>query len=596
MANPLALDLASRLRDYAEDRMVLGNVSAWLCKHTRLHGHPFTFKGHEFQEEIVNSDHFDTDVIKPSQVGLSECSARVLLAFLASNQGVTAIYTMPTVQEAQRFSKARIDPVIEGSSTLRSLVKSAADSSSFKQLGQSQVFMAGTFGKALISIPTDLLVVDERDFSNPETLRTAESRLTHSRFAFDPETGLPLKDTDADDVSAVRGIKKSFSTPTLPDVGVSASYALSDMRKRLVRCKSCGEWFWPSFLDHCVVDGIDKKMDEITYFDVHRLEARGLVNTCRMLCPSCHNPVTKANLMPEYREWVAERPHVKSKRGFHVSPFDLPTYHTPVSLFLKLKDYGPETGHFRNFALGLPYADSTNSVVDSVVESCMVLTPVPPDQALATGVTGCVAGLDIGKVSWFIVGKIVGDRVHILWLEPIPLSEPGMNEGGNLLKRVLELLRAYRVISMVCDGYPYTDVILAIKQAWPMTHPADYALRDAALPMYVPREADGSVSCNRTKCLDYVVKRVNSGYFLFPKMEEMAVARQHLQGMKRVERKDDEGKTSADWVKCKDDHYFHALNYLNVAADGLERSFISEWLPVPSFTQAKVGVNAIEDK
>jgi hypothetical protein len=152
-----------------------------------------------------------------------------MLGFVAISPDTVGIYTLPTVHEALRFSKSRIDPVIRGSKYLSSIIVNGNDSSSFKQLGTSQIFMAGTFGKALISIPTDILLCDEVDFSNPEVLVTAESRLSHSRLT--------------NDELDIRGIRRKFSTPTLPQMGISALFEKSDQRPVWLSASTVGIGF-----------------------------------------------------------------------------------------------------------------------------------------------------------------------------------------------------------------------------------------------------------------------------------------------------------------------------------------------------------------
>jgi hypothetical protein len=65
-----------RVRDGLANRSSLGRVSAWLPKHTRMNGRPFSFVDHEFQIAIADSTHHDVVVKKPSQVGLTELIAR----------------------------------------------------------------------------------------------------------------------------------------------------------------------------------------------------------------------------------------------------------------------------------------------------------------------------------------------------------------------------------------------------------------------------------------------------------------------------------------------------------------------------------------
>jgi hypothetical protein len=569
----LYTEYLAQLQDALDDKSSLGRLSVWLEKHTNLGGKPYSFKGHEFQRDIVDSKHANQVVIKPSQVGLTELVTRLILAFLAVEQNAVGMYLLPTVHEALRAAKSRIDPVIRGSRYLRSIMAPGGDSASFKQIGDSQLVMGGTFGKAIISVPTDILLIDELDFCNPEAVVTAESRLTHSRF-LDPVTG-------------GRGIKRKWSTPTAEGVGVHSLYEQSDRKKRLVKCKHCGHWFWPQWLKHVVVDGWDYPMDEMSYLDALVLEEKGQANTARILCERCYKPVTQDNLGPAHREWVAERPEIQRIEGFQVSPFDLPDYHSAASILRKLIEYRGEIGHFRNFVLGLAYSDASNSIVDAVVAENTLLEPIPPDIAEATGVSGCVAGLDIGRTSWMIIGKYVyPGKLHILWMEQIRLGENGEGLG----ERVLQLLHAYKVVKFVSDALPYTDTVLQIKarlpEGWML--PTFYNLTDNKLPMYQVQEADWTIKANRTKTLNYISKQANSGLVKWPRLDEMKIVRKHLQGMKRVDRKEDGGEFS-EWLSNGDDHYFHALNYCGMAADLVAQSLTSSFTPMPGFVQAEVG-------
>lgn len=336
-----------------------------------------------------------------------------------------------------------------------------------------------------------------------------------------------------------------------------------------------------------VVDGWDKPLEEMTYLDGLLLENRGLVDTARLLCPSCHHPIRASQLGPDNREWVAAYPDRRTIEGFQVSPFDLPDYHTPVSLLRKMIEYRSEVGHFRNFALGLAYSDATNSILDEKVLENRVLTPISPDQAKAAGISGCVAGLDVGKTSWFVVGKYVyPGTLHIFWMEQIRLGLSG--EG--LVERVQELLESYRVIRFVTDAMPYTDSIMRIQRSMPegWVLPAFYSLQDKKLPPYQIMEKDQSIQLNRTKTLDITCKMVNSSQVKFPVMTELDTARKHFQAIKRVERTD-EGEHSVNWVDNGDDHYTHALNYCLVAMDIISQDFAVSFAPVPSVHQVEVG-------
>lgn len=569
--NPLANEYLCRLKDSVERVSALGRVSYWLEKNTTLAGRPFSFEGHEFQREIVDATHPNVVVIKPSQVGLSECSSRLMLGFVAISPDTVGIYTLPTVHEALRFSKSRIDPVIRGSKYLSSIIVNGNDSSSFKQLGTSQIFMAGTFGKALISIPTDILLCDEVDFSNPEVLVTAESRLSHSRLT--------------NDELDIRGIRRKFSTPTLPQMGISALFEKSDQRRRLVKCKHCGHWFWPNFLHNVVVPGYDGDMAEVSYLDVLGLDERGLTEKAQLLCEACHGEITKENLGPEYREWVAEFPHVKHLRGYSVSPFDLPDYHTPTSILRKKLEYKEEERHFRNFTLGLAFADASNSVLPGIVKANTELSPCYPDSNASYGM---VMGLDVGKTSWLTVGKLMGEHLHVVWTEQIRLNA---NQEDELFSTVLLRMRQFNVIKFVCDAMPYTDTMLRIQGRFAPGQVllCTYTLTDRRTAICNVRESDYTLETNRTKSIDAQVKKLNTNRVKFARVPDTNLIEAHLQGMKRVDRATDKGEVSSDWLKTSPDHYFHSLNYLNLAARLVETVWATAWSPGVSIVQAKVG-------
>ena len=574
MHNKIAFEFVKSLRASRVSRLAtLDKLGEWIEKNTTINSRPFSFVNHEFQKDIVADASTSVVVSKPSQVGMSEISARIVLALLATNPGTTAIYGLQTVLFSSRFFKSRVDPVINGSKVLSDMLLPGSDSASFKHFSNdSQLHGAGfSAGVDVISIPAAALFVDEISFCSSESVATAESRLSHSPFVC-PETG-------------VRGLRRYFSTPTTGGWGVSALFDRSDKKYRLVRCAHCAHWFWPNLLDHGVVDGFDKSFHEITAVDVTDIDNRGLLQTARLLCPSCHNVIGPAQLMPEYRRWVAENPSVKRLSGWQVSPFDLPTYHTPESLLRKLvttTDY--HRNHFINFALGLPYESALSSVLPGVIEENTILQHVLPE----LGAGGCVLGLDVGRISWAVIGKLVGEEFHVIHAEQIRLRS---EDGSDLVDRVLYLLRTYRCILALADNMPYTDSILTIMSRYPALKGVEYSLRDKSLPLMVVDEDADVVKMNRTKVLSYLVKRINSKQVKFARMPEINTMAAHLRAIKQVERMKDSGEMVSEWVHTGPDHYAHATSYAHMAAYHLQNSFVNTFAPPPTIRQVVPGRN-----
>jgi hypothetical protein len=555
-----------RLDDAIANRSALGRISAWLPKNAVLNGNPYSFKDHEFQIAIIDSKHDNSGVMKPSQVGLTQASIALATAFTAIEFNVTTYYLMPTIGLVHLVMKSRLAPFLEGSPKLKALLVKGSDSASFKQLGSSQIIAGGTHGSAVISVPTDLVLVDELDFCNLENVATAESRLTHSRFV-NLDTGN-------------RGLKRKWSTPTNKGFGIHKLILKSNQMVRMAKCIHCRTHFYPEFLKHVTVTGWDDSLDKLTAQDAMLLEERGLVDSAVLRCPNCKKTLDAQALAEPNREWVATYPSRTVTEGWLVNPFDLPTYHTPASILRKLISYDGHVHHFHNFVLGLPYSDATTSVMDDVVESSQIIEAVGPGNPSRKV---RVAGMDFGLVSHLVIGEkntITGD-LEIIWLERIKL-EDGLKDV------VLSRLREYNVRSFVPDALPYTPIVHEIQTDVPstiMVYPNYYSLKDSKLPSFIVEEGTRTVSSHRTRTLDETVKKVNGGMVKFPKNlpDEMGIMRLHLQNMKRVESSDGE---IIDWVKDGADHYFHALNYFVLAANILSGISILHY-PLPGFKSIK---------
>ena len=572
MQNKIAFEFVKSLRaSRTSRRATLDKLGEWIEKNTTINSRPFSFVGHEFQKDIVNDPHTSVVVRKPSQCGLSEVSARQVLALLATAPGLTAIYGLQTVSFSTRFFKSRVDNIISGSKALSELLLPGSDSASFKSFRNgSQLHGAGfSAGIDVISIPAAAMTIDELDFSDSEAVATGESRLSHSPFV-DENTG-------------VRGLRRYFSTPTTGGYGVSLMFDKSDRKFRLCKCQHCQHWFWPNLLEQGVIDGFDRPLTELTTTDAVTLDERGLLESARLLCPSCHNPITRDNLQYLYRSWVAEKPENKRVSGWAVSPFDLPDFHTPESLVRKLITIGDShIEHWHNFALGLPYESALSSVLPDVVKENTILAHVPPEM----GAGGCVMGLDVGRTSWAVVGKLMEGNLHILHAEQIKLRT---EDGSDLVERVVYLLRAYRCILALGDNLPYTDSILSIMAQCPALKGVEYSLRDKSLPLMVFDEESDVVKMNRTKVLSYMVKRVNSGQVKFAQMPELPILDAHMHAIKQVARTKENGETVQEWVKVGADHYAHALNYCNMAAYHIQNSFVSTFTPPLTIRQVVPG-------
>jgi len=551
----------------------LSRMAEWLCEHTR---HPknnkkaWTFKDHEMQIDIANETRHHVLIRKCSQVGLSELSVRISLAMLSIFPGSTAIYTLPTAKYAGKFAKSRIDPVVEASPTLSDLVPTGANSSELKQFGTSFLYIVGTSGQSSpISIPADMLIRDEVDFSNQSLLSMFFSRLGHAQDG---------------------GWIRDFSTPTVDNFGISAEFDESTQGRYAVRCGTCNEHAMPTFLDDVVVPGFDDKLIELTKDSLN--DPRYDIDGAWLKCPACGNELTPEMLGDtDNREWVHALPGADIG-GYQVMPFDVPFINPLPKTIRAIKQY-ERKADWVNFEMGMPYEDADNSFLESAIEGNTCISHVPPAMHAANG---CVAGLDIGKTSWMLIGKPLDNkRVDIIHAERIV-----QNDDNHLVNRALELLKWYGVNRLVIDAGPdFTSVTQIISKAYVDQAWGCYYVRSSKknLSNMDVKDAEQIVTANKVGTFDDCSKAVNKGDVRFARMPESGTIKAHLMAMKRVSHNNATGDTVSAWVGTGPDHYANALNYLMIAIQlGVYLSHNAGPIAPPTFVSARFGGINVDEK
>lgn len=540
---PVCRNLMDRLRAAASETRDLSLIPQWLIDNTRNPRDPslpWSFDRHEFQMAIAADAASKVVIRKCSQVGLSELAVRMLLALMSIYPHSTAIYTLPTTSFARQFAKARIDPVIKDSPLLRSRVNRDTDSSELKLIGTSHLYIKGSFGQgAAISVPADILINDEVDFSNQMALSTFASRLGHA------ENG---------------GITREFSTPTVNGYGISASYDLSSQGRYGVHCPHCRNLVAPDFFEDVVLPGYDEPLLNWCKEDLANPDYD--VASAWLRCPSCHGRLDTETLAdPARREWVHAFED-RELRGYQVLPFDVPTIN-PVTRTLQQIDEYERKADWVNFKVGIPHEDAETSFIRDTLQRYATAAAQLPPEAGATVASGCVAGLDVGKTSWFVVGKRVGNELLVIHAERIRQTGEGY-----LVTRVLELMGMYGVIKLVVDSAPDFSTALALinqtrhGQVW-----AAYYVRTGKkdLSNFSLNEAEQVITIKRTQSLDDLAKQVNGGRLRLSRHPETATIIEHLTNLKRVTRDDSQGDQVASWVSTGEDHYAHAIHYLITA-------------------------------
>lgn len=500
-------------------------MSVWVEKNTRLRKRPFSFKGYEFQRQIVDDMHPNMAVIKPSQVGLTEVQVRKYLGWLARNNGVTGIFSLPTDEMYKRVSQTRVGPMIQSEPVFNLGDGKPVRSMGLYQINQSFGYFTGAKESDATSISADILFNDEVDLTNQEMMALFSSRLQGSDYR----------------------IRQGFSTPTYQGFGIDAMFNVSDQLEYMVKCQSCRHFNIPEFNpDFIHIPGLSGDINDLTEIDTDMASKLDLAkaNVC---CEQCGNPLDLND--PELREWVPRYPGRRS-RGYRVTPFATPKlgieYIVDQLLTYKAKD---AMRRFYNTVLGLSYNDSNARLSELEIKAVM------QGAARIEVKAPIVIGIDMGLTCHMVIMHLDHERPVVFEWKQIPAED--------LVEEVKRLQEEYLIIGGCIDRHPYTPMSNEIRDITDgKIIPVEYSgTANAAAVQLVKDELEqlSHIRANRTTMIDFVVQAIRKravDFIGYGQHEALIV--QHLRDMVRIENEDQ----PAVWQKLTgNDHFFHALTY-----------------------------------
>lgn len=520
MTNPHLQAFIAGLDERFPDDSTSMSMSEWIQRNTRLRQKPFSFKGFEFQRQIVDDMHGDLSCIKLSQIGLTEIQIRKFFAFLKRNIGTSGIFSMPTQPMRDKLSQTRIKTLIESEPIFNGpLVAKPVRKKEIYQIDESYGYVTGTTEGEATSISADILMEDEVDLADQQMRSLFQSRLQGS----------------------VWKVTQRFSTPSYLGFGIDASYQASDKHEFQIRCP-CGHWqvpiFHPRFMclpglvgDH---DDLSKLgQDEIDAIDMDGVFVR---------CEKCSRPL---DLDGGQREWVAEHPSRRA-RGYRVRPFSLASITIPY-IFQQLLQYQRKDNLRRwfNTVIGEAFNDSNARISEEDLLAIMHPRQVEPGE-MQTG--DLFLGCDVGQTCHVVIGK----PNALLEFHQVPQQE--------IVDFIKGRVESYGIIRGGIDYYPYTPTAEAIRDATNgVVMPMAYSTSKTAPPVKETTNEFEEVThytINRTQALDLVAKQCRNrswqiaGYGPFG-----SLVKTHFRDMIRIEAPDE----PPVWNKINgDDHFLHA--------------------------------------
>lgn len=308
-------------------------------------------------------------VKKSARVGYTH----MILAFLLRNvhhDPKSQLFVLPTVDEAEDFSKGEVGPALDRHEFLRGIVSEQKGRTSDNTIkakryrGRTMWFVGSNSGTGFRRVHAPVILADEID----EFPSSAGKTKSHGGQG-DP-IELAWRRTQEEKV-----FRKLIQGSTPIDKGASRidrAYAESDQRVLMVPCPHCDEWQpleWPlGDTDLCLDENADYGLK---WTDGDPWSAQYLCRRCHCLIDE-RQKLSMLTIADRENGWTAQAPQVKNHAGFFLwSAYSLSpnaTWGHIASEYLRLRDDPVNLKTFVNTWLGLAW-EERGSAADSGVLS-----------------------------------------------------------------------------------------------------------------------------------------------------------------------------------------------------------------------------------
>lgn len=291
-----------------------------------------------WQKQIVDDRSQKVVIEKSRQLGLSEIGVAKMINFADthSQYGVTCLYSFPTNDLLEKFTKLRLETELSYG-YYGQIQDTSIDNKRLKRIRDTYItFASSSSPKSLESIAVDALSLDEFDRVSPAAYSSAINSLKSSQFA-----NLNL-----------------WSTPSVPGRGIAYEFGNTD------------QWYYAHRCPHCNYDNILDYSD----YDETSPDAGGniqLVNrdgidilsgivsegTYRYVCKHCGQPLDRW-----YNgHWICKYPdRSNASRGYFISQMNAVWVTASQLKMAELQSKSKQA--FFNYDLGLPYEDIKTKV------------------------------------------------------------------------------------------------------------------------------------------------------------------------------------------------------------------------------------------
>ena len=246
-------------------------------------------------------------MVAASQVGKSELELNIIGYIIDQDPG-SVLYVQPTLDDARKFSRLRIAPMIRDSKKLKAKVSDVKAKDSGNTILQKSfpggmlTITGSNSASALASTPARYIIGDERD-------RWAVSAGSE---------GDPWGLAEARQTTFYNAKSVEVSTPTIKGASnIEDSYSKGTQERWCHQCPDCGEYGEIIF---------DRIQFEHTATKVRGKKFYTINGPITWACPHCGCINTEETMRRQPAKWVAENPdaYTKGVRSFWLNAFSSP--------------------------------------------------------------------------------------------------------------------------------------------------------------------------------------------------------------------------------------------------------------------------------
>lgn len=500
-------------------------------------GHPFDLVGREYQQQIIRDEHPYIVMPKGAQLGLTTIFLIRTFHWM-TKRGWQHLYLMPLKTGTVAFVQGRINPIIESNPELDGSFKSVSNRMHKQTKDKINLHVRGTnILTELREVPSDVLVLDERDKMIEDNLPEAFARL---------------------DGSPIQRVTE-LSTPTAPGHGVDSEdgWHITDQHLWYVPCPKCSRKQVLNFKEN-IEPWLGDNATE-----------------CKLHCKHCKKAWTdedrwSANSLGVWRPENVGAP----KRGYHISQLSSPTKTIEgfmINYYLGQMDAGRMRA-FHNNNQGIPYVAAGDMITAEMLDKCRrsgtAMGGIPDGPVYV--------GVDVGHDNLYVKADFrTRDGKRVLW-------HMALLRGRGMWQDLRKFLNRLTTFICVIDAHPAKQEVEKLSLEYPgrvwMGFEMDTTTQPETANYHAQKYGEvGKVTIDRTMAFDTVIQDYLQGMAILPsdartlgeQMPRLAFNGFYHQmtQMVRVEAPDANEIVKARWKKNKSpDHWHHADMFLRVAS------------------------------